>query len=161
MVRFEPVASRRVLKGHLTWFGLWLFVTVVGICLAPSPKGHGTHTQLGLPPCPSVMVFGRPCPGCGLTTSFTATIHGHFLQAFQAHAFGPVMYILFTITALCCFYGYVTMKRFNTDSKQFSWALGALIAVFLTYGGIRFIADSDYAKDDWTIRSAQSAPGRL
>jgi hypothetical protein len=144
MVSFDKVPSRSFLWGHVLWFGAWLFVTVVGAILTPSTRGHGTHQQLGLPPCPSVLIFNRPCPGCGLTTSFTATIHGDFAKAFSAHVFGPIFYVLFTLSALACLYGLIVQKRFNTDSKSFNWALGSLIVVYLAYSGFRFITMDHY-----------------
>jgi len=33
-------------------------------------RGHGTHQQLGLPPCTFYVIFQRPCPACGMTTSW-------------------------------------------------------------------------------------------
>src|SRR5947209_2100708 len=36
-------------------------------CLTPSPRGMGTHQQLGLPPCTVVQWFGVRCPSCGMT----------------------------------------------------------------------------------------------
>jgi len=59
--------------------------------LTPRPEGHGTHQQLGLPPCMFLARTGYPCPSCGLTTSFAAMAHGQAGQAFAAHAAGPVL----------------------------------------------------------------------
>lgn len=38
--------------------------------------GHGTHQQLGLPPCGWVIAFDAPCPTCGMTTSFAHAAAG-------------------------------------------------------------------------------------
>ena len=97
---FEPVTVLRSIAGQLVYFGCWVSVTVIGLILRPSADGHGTHQQLGLPPCPCVLIFNRPCPGCGLTTSFTALLHGRFRDAFRAHWFGPFLYLIFTATAI-------------------------------------------------------------
>lgn len=153
MIEFVPVDSRKPLIGQLIWFVFWLGVTAVGVYLSPSPRGHGTHTQLGLSPCASATLFDRPCPGCGLTTSFTATIHGQFLEAFQAHIFGPILYLLFTVTALVCGYTYARKIRFVTDTKAFNWALGILVGVFVLYGGVRFWLIDDYNTRPQTTRS--------
>src|SRR5205085_8465910 len=92
--------ARRELSGQMLIFLVWFGITAVGAFLKPDPSGHGTHTQLGLPPCPSVLLFSRPCPGCGLTTSFTAMIHGDLPAAFHAHLLGPFLYLGLTGYAL-------------------------------------------------------------
>ena len=48
----------------------------VAAWLEPSPTGIGTHQQLGLPPCTFWMLFGRPCPTCGMTTSWAHLVRG-------------------------------------------------------------------------------------
>jgi len=65
--------------------------------MVPDPSGVGTHRQLGLPPCSSVMLFGRPCPTCGMTTAFAHTVRGHFLQAVHAQ---PAGFLLAIATAV-------------------------------------------------------------
>jgi hypothetical protein len=35
-----------------------------------NPRTMATHTQLGMPPCNFVVLTGKPCPSCGMTTSF-------------------------------------------------------------------------------------------
>ena len=37
--------------------------------------------------CPMQLIFGLPCPGCGLTRAATLLITGHFAQSFQMHPF--------------------------------------------------------------------------
>lgn len=138
MVWFENDWSRRRLTGHLLWFLGWLGVTVFAVLLTPSPTGHGTHQQLGLPPCPSVLAFNRPCPGCGLTTSFTAFLHGDFVSAWNANPFGPLFYLLWTASAFACLYGFWKGRRFNTDGRSANRTLTALVAVFFAFGIIRF-----------------------
>jgi hypothetical protein len=39
-----------------------LVMVGVGLYLSPDPAGHGTHQQLGLPPCTIHFLTGRPCP---------------------------------------------------------------------------------------------------
>lgn len=84
------------------WFFLFAVPTAVMITamtLTPNPVGHGTHTQLGLPPCGFLMVTGLPCPGCGLTTCFTHMIRGEFVMASRANPFGVALFLVsfFTI----------------------------------------------------------------
>lgn len=138
MVRFDPGYERKQLSGHLVYFACWVIVSAIALYLSPSPDGHGTHRQLGLPPCPSVLLFGRLCPGCGLTTSFALSVRGDFATAFQANLFGPIGYIAFTLTSWACGYGWWTRQRFNTDSKPAQWAMGVFLAAYLGYGVWRF-----------------------
>lgn len=136
---FAPSPSRRALTGQLVWFLIWLTVTFIGsVVLKPNPAGHGTHTQLGLPKCYSVIMFDRPCPGCGLTTSWTATMHGNLPHAFAANALGPIIYGLFTLSALLCIYGYIRQIRLRTETKLATASLIIMIVTFLAYGIIRF-----------------------
>ena len=47
-----------------------LALLVTAGTLTPDEQGFGTHQQLGLPPCTFYLVFKRPCPACGMTTSW-------------------------------------------------------------------------------------------
>jgi hypothetical protein len=74
--------------------GTALFLVVgfgVALLLNPDPRGFGTHQQLGLPPCTFRFLFGRHCPGCGMTTSFAYFVRGQFVEAVRANAAGTVL----------------------------------------------------------------------
>ena len=116
----------------------WLGTTVVGLLLRPSSSGHGTHTQLGLPSCPSVTLFGRPCPGCGLTTSWTNLLHGRWVESFQSNALGPALYLAFTFMAVVAAAMYLRGRYWDTNTKVFNIASSTLLASFLIYGAVRF-----------------------
>jgi hypothetical protein len=80
---------------RVTWSVLFLIPLAVLITagfLHPDPSGHGTHTQLGLPPCGFLVYTGYPCPGCGLTTSFAHMIRFQIGGAFHANPFGIVLF---------------------------------------------------------------------
>ena len=144
MILSEPAADRRDLAGSLTLSLGWVFVTVVGLLLRPDAHGHGTHQRLGLPPCPSVLLFDRPCPGCGLTTSWTALLHGDLALAFRAHALGPILYLAYTLFALATFSLAIRKRRW----RDRPWVTPAAIAgfsLFLGYGLIRMAATPNYA----------------
>ena len=147
MELLEPGYERKKLLNQIVWFGIWFGVTLTGAVLTPDKSGHGTHQQLGLPPCPSVLFFDRPCPGCGLTTSWTAFIHGHFAEAFHAHPLGPIAYMVFTATAFISLYGYVKGLKFRSDSVKFTqfinWGLGA----FVVFGIARMVMSPHFATD--------------
>ena len=144
MKLFEPDALWKI-RTQFLWFVLWAGVTSVGIYLHPSSHGHGTHQQLGLPPCPSVLMFNRPCPGCGLTTSWTALIHGEFITSFRAHPLGIPMYLGFTSIALGTLIGNIRKQKLRIDTEKanlfFIWA----IVAFFIFGLARMALVSDFA----------------
>src|ERR671923_1925965 len=67
---------------------------VVARLLHPSPTGIGTHEQLGLPPCPFLLLTGIPCPSCGLTTSFAHAARLEFLSSLTIQPFGLIAFCL-------------------------------------------------------------------
>src|SRR5208337_4989119 len=83
-------------RGTLRWFGAsaalpcWSML-VIGALLTPRSAGHGTHEQLGLPPCSMLANTGWPCPSCGLTTSVAAMMHGQPAAAARAQPFGVLL----------------------------------------------------------------------
>lgn len=117
---------------------VWVGVTAVGAFLRPNPAGHGTHQQLGLPPCPVVVLYERPCPGCGLTTSFTNTIQGNFAAAFAAHPIGPLLYLGLAICGVASLVGLVRGFRFRTEEGLFFYASLAITLLILVVGVYRF-----------------------
>lgn len=136
---FDTAPQRRHKIGQAAWFLLWLGVTLIGaFVLHPAKSLHGTHTQLGFPACYSVIIFDRPCPGCGLTTSWTSVLHGDFGHAFAAHALGPIIYVLFTLSALACLFAVIRGYRIRTETRFATIALGTMIVLFLVYGIARF-----------------------
>lgn len=58
------------------------------------PRRHGTHRQLGLPPCAMRMVTGIDCPSCGMTTTFSLLMHGDYSAAWRANWAGCVVALL-------------------------------------------------------------------
>jgi hypothetical protein len=126
----------------LLWFLGWLGLTGVAAYLHPNPHLHGTHTQLGLPPCLSVVLFGRPCPGCGMTTSITSLVHGHIVDAFRAHPFGPPMYLVYTLSAFAAAWAWWKVRRMDAGSRAANTFLVCLLIAFIAFGIIRFATTS-------------------
>ncbi len=144
MSLLESGYPRRALYGQLTWFGAWLGVTALGMLLHPSQSGHGTHEELGLPPCPMVILFDRPCPGCGLTTSWCALLHGRFGESFRAHPLGPLLYLLFSLSAFVALHGFLIGKRFKSENASFNRAVWIGVAIFVAFGVVRLILTPHY-----------------
>lgn len=142
---FDSGVPRWELAGQAAVFGSWIAVTAIGAYLTPDTHGHGTHQQLGLPPCPSTLLFSRPCPGCGLTTSWSAFIHGDFAFAFHAHALGPLSYLIFTLVAFAGGYGWLMGKRLRTYTPTCNRLVVAFIVGFIFYGALRFATTPNFA----------------
>jgi len=66
-------------------------VLLLAAWMQPASGGHGTHTQLGLPPCGWVVGMGIPCPSCGMTTSFAHAADGDLLGALRAQPAGALL----------------------------------------------------------------------
>ncbi|TWU01165.1 hypothetical protein Pla52n_45370 [Stieleria varia] len=56
--------------------------------LSPSAQGLGTHQQLGLPPCSSLVMLGVRCPSCGMTTSWSYFVRGMWWQSARTNSGG-------------------------------------------------------------------------
>lgn len=94
----------------VTWLVLFsgpLAVLITAATLTPSAAGHGTHTQLGLPPCGFLVYTGYPCPGCGLTTSFSHMIRLDLIGAFGANPFGILLFLCTAAMVPIALYGLV------------------------------------------------------
>lgn len=144
MAFLHPTTDKKRFVAQWLWFGLWLGTTGVALAMTPNDHGHGTHQQLGLPPCPSVMIFNRPCPACGLTTSWTAFVHGDFGLSFEAHPFGPFLYLAFTWTAIMALVGAVRKLHFRTDTKVMNTLMGIVAVVFFGFGLFRMATTYPY-----------------
>ena len=90
----------------------WVLFLVSGFALArslePSPRGYGTHQQLGLPPCTFRMLVGIPCPSCGMTTAFSHFMHFDLVGCCRANPAGLLL-------ALFC-------------AIQIPWGIGSVFA---------------------------------
>lgn len=62
--------------------------------LEPDPRGYGTHRQLGLPECSFQVIFQRPCPACGLTTSVAWFVRGQWQAALRANPGGVLLAVI-------------------------------------------------------------------
>jgi len=85
----NPRTARR--NGLIAAGPCWAVLVTAWLLTARS-GGYGTHEQLGLSACGSMMVHGVPCPTCGLTTSVTAAVHGDFAASVRANVFGLVLF---------------------------------------------------------------------
>ena len=61
------------------------------------PRTMSTHTQLGMPPCNFVVMTGKPCPSCGMTTSFALLVRGDVVASARANWVGSVICVLWAL----------------------------------------------------------------
>ena len=99
-----PAKLARGVRGALVAMGLaFTVVLTVAFTLNPydaegNPRSMATHTQLGLPPCNMVTLIGKPCPACGMTTSFALLMKGDLVNSARANWVG-------TLLAAFCLFG--------------------------------------------------------
>lgn len=69
-------------------------VLALAAWLAPASAGHGTHTQLGMAPCVWAVTLDKPCPTCGMTTSFASAGEGQWLTSIATQPMGTLLVLL-------------------------------------------------------------------
>jgi hypothetical protein len=95
--RYRPNRIAWWVRGFLIAMALsFIVVFAIGAWLNPYdadglPRSMATHTQLGLPPCNMVQLIGKPCPACGMTTSFSLLMHGDLLNSLRANWAGTLL----------------------------------------------------------------------
>ncbi|MFW5875524.1 MAG: DUF2752 domain-containing protein [Myxococcota bacterium] len=143
----------RPLAGEGSWVSrvVWLVMLVGGTAviatatvLSPDASGMGTHTQLGMPPCGFLVMFGAPCPGCGLTTSFAHMVRFELGGAFRANPFGILLFVTTVLGMLVAAVGVVrdwpvirTLDRLHFEKVLVVLGVGAF-GVWLARLGILF-----------------------
>jgi hypothetical protein len=53
-----------------------------------NPLRMGSHQSIGLPQCNFLVWFGKPCPSCGMTTSFAFLVRGDVWNSVRANFVG-------------------------------------------------------------------------
>ena len=136
-IEFVPVSGWARWSHALLLVGVGVMVGL-GLYLAPDPAGHGTHQQLGLPPCTIYYLTGRPCPSCGLTTSVSAIIHGQFALAWRANPIGFLIVAGAAAVACNSLMALVWGRSVRLENTRFTLLLLALLAIWLLHGAVRF-----------------------
>ncbi len=67
--------------------------SVLGVAayMSPESAGHGTHEQIGLPPCAWAVQFDAPCMTCGMTTAFAHAAEGDLLGSLVTQPMGMLL----------------------------------------------------------------------
>jgi Protein of unknown function (DUF2752) len=124
---------------------------IAGFCLAaslqPDPSGFGTHRQLGLPPCIVRLVFGIPCPSCGMTTSFACLMRGQLEGAFRANPAGLLLGLVCAALVPWCW--------LSVFYARTCWVQSPGLAAIVLFGSISIVAVVQ-----WLVRMfVLSSPG--
>lgn len=97
-------------------------VLLTAAWLRPSHAGLSTHEELGLPACGFLEHYGYPCPGCGLTTSFSWFVRGNLAASLYVQPMGTLLAALTGATMWIGLYILVTgrpvyrlLQLFNTQ----------------------------------------------
>jgi hypothetical protein len=95
----------------------------------------------GIPVCLFRYLTGLPCPGCGLTRSFSCILHGEFARGYDYHPFGFLLLALFLLVASTLFLPASLrshLERFiRARQARFRLIYLTLIYGFIAFGAIR------------------------
>ncbi len=99
----NPRITRFVRMSLLVVGGLLVGIFAIAFWLNPydsdgKPRRMATHTQLGMPPCNFVLLTGKPCPACGMTTSFSLLVRGDVSASMRANWAGTLIAGLWALT---------------------------------------------------------------
>lgn len=108
---------------------VWLGVAV---WVVPDSAGHGSHTQLGMPPCGWVIAFDKPCPTCGMTTAFAHAARGRLWTAFATQPFAALLAVAVAATF------WMGLHSAATGSRAFAM-LGRLLLPRYVWVGVALL----------------------
>ena len=113
------------------WNSLLILLAVGGgIALTAAVPIHGE--------CGFKYLLGAPCPGCGMTRSLLALLHGGFGESWRLHPLGiPVAFSSAAVLALAAHEGITGRPTFRRPAER--WGVTAAVA-FLVLAGAVWIA---------------------
>ncbi len=116
-----------------------LALLAVAAFLKPDPRGLGTHQQFGLPPCTFRFFFGRPCPSCGMTTSWAHLVRGQLIGALRASVGGTLLGMLAMVSVpwLVVSAARGRWLGWAPNGTTVGWVASAILLVTLIDWGIR------------------------
>jgi hypothetical protein len=99
------------------------------------PRTMSTHTQLGMPPCNFVSLTGKPCPSCGMTTSFALLVRGDVAASLRANWVGSIICVLWAATLVWSVAGAIRGRALFVPRGRgdlvFTLVVGAVVVLML------------------------------
>ncbi len=132
----KPPINWQVRSGLLTVAGAIAAVFAIAFWLNPydadgNPRRMATHTQLGMPPCNFVLLTGKPCPACGMTTSFALLVRGDVAASMRANWAGTVLAVLWALTLLWAVAGGIAGRMLWIPPGRGELILTTMVAIIL------------------------------
>lgn len=87
-------------KHHSTFLIVSILIMISSFILTPAPPQGESVSFFGydIPnSCPSHVIWGIDCAGCGMTRSFVAIVHGQWKEALEFNRVGPILFLLVII----------------------------------------------------------------
>lgn len=121
----KPGARSSLLSGellpYLVIFSVCFFILAGALILRPANPGS-SHIQLGGISLPDVCVMrgttGLPCPGCGLTRSIVAAVHGDIRKSLVYHRLGLLTLVYVLLQFLFCL-GFLLIPIWRTRLERY------------------------------------------
>lgn len=95
------------------------------------PRSMATHTQLGLPPCNFVVLTGKPCPACGMTTSFALLVRGDVGASLRANWVGTTLAAFWAATLVWAVAGGYAGRLLFVPRGRTELVLTVVVGTFL------------------------------
>lgn len=133
---------RRPLGWPLRWGTLFagiltLVLLLIARTLEPNPAGIGTHQQLGLPPCTSIVLFNSPCPACGMTTSWALATRGEFTASARSNVGGLLLALIAMAYVPCsCYFFWIGV---GSRDERFSLVLAMSLVISVAAASVQWM----------------------
>ncbi len=109
-----------------------------------NPRTMATHTQLGMPPCNFVVLTGKPCPSCGMSTSFALLVRGDVTASLRANWVGSLICVTWALTLLwsvaSAIRGKLLFIRRGRGEMVFTAILGVIVGLMLLRWGVILVS---------------------
>ena len=112
---------------------------------AGAPRTMSTHTQLGMPPCNFATLTGKPCPSCGMTTSFALLVHGDVSASLRANWVGTTICVIWAVTLVWALASGLRGRALFVPNRRgageliFTCVTGAVVVLMLARWGVLLV----------------------